>query len=99
SGTVEEVTKRGGLLRVRLAAPVALDAAREAAREVVREVLEGRDPRVESDVLVIELREGEDPTAVNAAVLPALIARGVRVLEVQLGQSLENAYMASRDPR
>lgn len=99
SGAVEEVTKRGGLLRVRLAAPVALDAAREAAREVVREVLEGRDPRVEGDVLVIELREGEDPAAVNAAILPALIAREVRVLEVQLGQSLEDAYMASRSPR
>jgi len=90
SGGVDEVTRRGGLVRVRLAAPIDLDS--------VRDLLEERMPRLEGDVLVLELSSGEAPAEVNAMILPALIARGAKVLEVQLGQSLEAAYMASRLP-
>ena len=90
SGGVDEVTRRGGLVRVRLAAPIDLDS--------VRDLLRDRMPRLEDDVLVLELSSGEAPAEVNAMILPALIARGAQVLEVQLGQSLEAAYMASRLP-
>jgi ABC-type multidrug transport system ATPase subunit len=89
SGPVEEVTRRGGLVRVRLAAPIDLEA--------LRDLLEERAPRLEGDVLVLELRADEAPAAVNGVILPGLIGRGAQVLEVQLGQSLEAAYMASRE--
>ena len=88
SGPVEEVTRRGGLVRVRLAEPVALASVADA--------LEGRAPAVEGDVLVYALGEGEDPAEVQSALLPILIERGCRVLEVRLGDSLEAAYLASR---
>ncbi len=88
SGGVEEVTRRGRLVRVRLAASIDLES--------VRDLLGERAAHLEGDTLVLELAEGESPGAVNGAILPGLIARGVEVLEVQLGQSLEAAYMASR---
>jgi ABC-2 type transport system ATP-binding protein len=86
SGVLEEVTKRGGLVRVRLAAPIDIEEG----------LLAGRAVTVEGDVLSIELSPGESAADVNRAVLPELFARGAQVLEVRLGESLEAAYMASR---
>ena len=89
SGAVDEVTRRGAVVRVRLAEPVIPLA-------VVEETLAGRDPRIEGVELVYSLAPGEDPAAVQGEVLPLLIAKGARVLEVRLGDSLESAYMESR---
>jgi len=89
SGCVEKVTRRGAVVRVRLADPV-------VDLEAVADLLEGRDPRLEGDVLVYTLAPGEEPAAVQSELLPALIARGARVLEVRLGDSLESAYLETR---
>jgi ABC-type multidrug transport system ATPase subunit len=88
SGPVEEVTRRGGLVRVRLAEPVELEA--------FAGLLDGRAPRVVGDVLAYAIQPDEDPAEVQSELLPALIERGARVLEVRLGDSLEDAYMATR---
>ncbi len=86
SGAVDELTRQSGQVRIRLASPIELDPA----------LFEGRDARAEGDVIVVFAAEGEDAAGLNASVLPRLIERGARVLEVRLGQSLETAYMASR---
>jgi len=89
SGPVDAVTGRRAVVRVRLAAPM-------IALADVADVLAGRAPRIEDDELVYTLAPGEDPAAVNAALLPALIAKGARVLELRLGGTLESAYLESR---
>jgi ABC-2 type transport system ATP-binding protein len=91
SGPLGEVTRRAGLVRVRLAAPVDLAA--------LGDVLSGRDARLEGDELVFRVEEGEDPAAANAAVLPALLEHGARVVEIRLGDRLEDAYLATRSRR
>ncbi len=91
SGPLAEVMSSQGLVRLRLASPLNLAS--------VAEVLEGRDPRVGEGELVFSLRDGEDPAAANAAILPALLERGVRILEVRVGRTLEDAYLDSRSAR
>lgn len=88
SGPVAEVTRRGALVRVQLAEPMAL-AAFEA-------VLAGREPSIEGDVLRYQLHEGEDPAEVQRALLPQLLDAGAAILEIRLGESLEAAYMSTR---
>jgi ABC-type multidrug transport system ATPase subunit len=89
SGAVAEVTRRGAVVRVRLAEPVIELSA-------VEDLLAGREARMEGAELVYALAPGEEPAAVQSDILPALIAKGARVLEVRLGDSLEAAYMESR---
>jgi ABC-type multidrug transport system ATPase subunit len=91
SGPLDEVLRRGGLVRVRVAEPPDLGT--------LADVFGGREPRIEGGELVFTLREGEDPPTANAELLPALIERGVKVIEVRLGDSLEAAYLASRDEK
>lgn len=88
SGAVEELTRRDGGVRIRVAGEVDV--------ETVRGLLEDRALRVEGDTLVVTPRHGEDLSALNAAILPRLIEARVPVLEVRIGASLEAAYMASR---
>ncbi len=88
SGPTDELMGRAGLVSVRLAAPVALEA--------VAEVLEGRAPRVEGEWLTYALLEGEDAPDAHAALIPKLVAAGARVVELRLGRSLEAAYLESR---
>jgi ABC-2 type transport system ATP-binding protein len=88
SGAVHEVMQRGALLRVRSADPI--------DDEIVRGLLSGHDARIEGDALAIRLKPDADPAAAVAQIVPALIAGGVRVVDVRLGESLEAAYMASR---
>ncbi len=87
SGPVDEVTRRGGVLRVRLAAPLELGALDELAAYA---------PRMEGDTLVLELGGERAPHEVNEIALPLLVERGARIVEVRLGESLESAYMARR---
>ncbi len=86
SGPVAEVTRRGGVLRVLLEAPIELEGI---------EALAPFSPRLDGDGLILELG-ARDAAEVNAVALPALLAHGARVLEVRLGASLESAYMARR---
>ncbi len=87
SGRVEEVTRRARIVRIRVAEPLG-----DEALSIVRE----RAHRIEGEELVIELVEGEDPASFHRELLPLLLERGARILEVRLGESLETAYMASR---
>ncbi len=89
SGPVEHVTRRATLIRVRLASPLAPDDA-------LLDELAERAPRVVGDELVLALQPGEDAAAANAALLPLLLERGLPVLEVRCGESLESAYLARR---
>ena len=88
NGPVEEVTRRGGVVRVRLSEPLGL--------ALFEELLEGRSPRMEGDLLSYTIDAEEDPAEVQRRLLPALIAKGAGILEVRFGESLEAAYMASR---
>ena len=92
SGPVEEVTRRGAIVRVRLGEPIV-----ELAR--VQHLLDTRAPRIEGVELVYTLSPGEDPASVQSELLPLLIENGARVLEVRLGDSLEDAYMETRRVR
>ena len=91
SGPVDEITKRAGRVRVRLAGAREGDAPELA--------LEGRELSRDGEWLVVTLREGESPAEGNAEILPALIAQGAEVLEVRHGESLEDTYMAARRAR
>ena len=88
-GPVDELTRGGGLLRVRLEAMLELEGIGALA---------GRDVRWEGSTLVLTLVGDEDPAEVNAEILPALLEAGGRVLEVRLGETLEDAYMARHRP-
>lgn len=91
AGPVEEVTRRSSLVRVRLAEPVAIDG--------FSDLLAGRAPRLLGDVLAYEIAPEEDLAKVQAELLGALLAGGAQVLEVRLGNSLEDAYVTSRSER
>ncbi|MCA9605396.1 MAG: ABC transporter ATP-binding protein [Myxococcales bacterium] len=88
SGPTEELMGRAGLVTVRLAAPIELEA--------VAAILDGRAPRLAGERLTYALLEGEDPSVAHAALIPRLVEAGARVVEVQLGRSLEAAYLESR---
>lgn len=83
-GPVEALTERTGVLRVRLVAPLEVDR------------IAGRALTWEGSTARLEIGPGETPAAVNAEVLPALLEAGAEVVEVRVGESLEDAYMASR---
>ena len=88
SGAVDELVGRARLVAVRLAEPVAL--------EDVADVLDGREPRVEGDWLFYELAEDEAPPDAHAALVPALVEAGAKVVELRMGRSLEDIYLESR---
>ena len=90
AGSVAEVTRRGGLVRVRLAEAVPL------------EPLAARLPELElswltEKVLSIEAPERWTAARTNALLLPALLESGVGVLEVLVGETLEAAYLSRLD--
>jgi ABC-2 type transport system ATP-binding protein len=89
SGRIEDVTRRRGLVRIRLGEPIDL--------ATVADVLEGRAPRIDDDELRYVLFDGEDAADAQGALLVALVERGAKILEVRLGDSLEAAYLASRE--
>ncbi len=88
SGPTDELMGRARLVSVRLGAPIALDA--------LGAILDGRAPTIEGEWLTYALRDGEEPAEAHAALVPALVGAGARVLEIRLGKSLEAAYLASR---
>jgi ABC-type multidrug transport system ATPase subunit len=90
SGTIAEVTGRRERVRIVIEGDV------EAAAGVLRAAMAEVSVRVEGATLIVDVAEGEDVAATNARVLPALVAAGVRVLEVHRGESLEATYMSSR---
>jgi hypothetical protein len=83
------VPRRRGLGRIRLGEPIDL--------ATVADVLEGRAPRIDDDELRYVLFDGEDAADAQGALLVALVERGAKILEVRLGDSLEAAYLASRE--
>ena len=91
AGSVAELRRATGVVSLTLAEPVALDA--------VAAVLSGRAPTMRGSTLRYRLREGEDAADAHAALIPALVEAGARVMEVRLGETLEEAYMASRRSR
>lgn len=88
AGPVRDVLRASTHVTVTLAAPVALDA--------VAAVLDGRGPEVDGATIRYRLHPGEDPAAAHAALVPALVAAGAAVLEVRLGETLEQVYLARR---
>lgn len=89
AGGIAEVTRRGARVRVVLAARI--DAAAAIATVLPAATLEW-----EADATLVVDAPGEDVAALNAALLPALIGAGGRVLEVRAGESLEAAWLGAR---
>lgn len=57
----------------------------------------GRQPAFVGDELRYLLSPDEDVSETEARLIPALLASGVRILEIRLGESLEAAYLASKE--
>jgi hypothetical protein len=82
------VTGRSTLLRVNTAGPVPLAQISAA--------LPGLSIEHASDELIIRAADTTDAGALNARVLPVLLAAQVTILEVHQGTSLEAAFLADR---
>lgn len=89
SGPLKELTQHAGLVRVRLAAPIEL--------VVLGGLLDGREAVVVDNELRYLLRPEEDIAETQATLIPALIERGLRILEIRLGESLEATYLTSKN--
>lgn len=87
-GPMSAITGRGTLIRIHTAGPVPL--ARIAA------ALPGLTIEHASDELIIQAPGAVDAGAINARVLPVLLAEQVAILEVHQGTSLEAAFLADR---
>lgn len=88
--------RAGPVDEVRGAAVVCVTLAEPIELETVEELLEGREPRLDGYTLRYQLLEHETAAEAHAALIPALVEAGAQVREVRLGESLEDAYMASR---
>ena len=88
SGAVGEMKSLTHRVRLRLAQPI--------ERTLVAAVLGERPFELAAEHLTYELAPEESAPAVAPALLAALTAAGVPVLEVQVGGSLEEAYLATR---
>ena len=88
AGTLDAITGREGMVRVRINGAVALGPLRDA--------LDGARVEHDGDELVFYARDAEDTASLNARVLPLLLAQNVGIVEVRRGLSLERVYMESR---
>lgn len=88
AGPLAEVTGRGERLCVVLADPPPL--------ELLRAWSPALEAEADGTTLLVRVPAGEDVAALNARLLPWLLAQGARVLEVRRGRSLESAYMERR---
>lgn len=88
SGPLKELTKHAGLVRIRLTGGADLES--------LGPLLAGRQPRLEGEELRYVIHPNEDIGEVQTHLIPALIERGVRILEISLGESLEAAYLSSK---
>lgn len=89
-GPMDEVTGRTRRIRVVLGAP--------PDRAALEEVLAGLAPRVEGASVHLLVPPGETVASLNRRALPGLIAAGMDVLEVTLGDGLEAVWMEGREP-
>jgi len=87
TGSMAEVTRRGGLVRVRLAEPVPLEP-------LAAKLPEFRFGWLTEKVLSVEAPEGWTPARINALLLPALTESGAGVVEVLMGETLEAVYLS-----
>ncbi len=90
AGSMAEVTRRGGLVRVRLAEAVPLEPLAAKLPDLKFSWLTEK-------VLSVEAPEGWDLARINALILPALIESGAGVLEVLMGETLEAVYLSRPD--
>ncbi|MHC4200431.1 MAG: ABC transporter ATP-binding protein [Planctomycetota bacterium] len=90
AGSMAEVTRRGGLVRVRLAGSVPLEPLAVKLPDL-------RFSWFTEEVLSVEAPEGWTPARTNALLLPALIESGAGVLEVLVGETLEAVYLSRPD--
>jgi ABC-2 type transport system ATP-binding protein len=89
SGPLSAVTARSRLVRYALAAPIALG--------MLQPSLPGLLLRIDGAQLEVEASADGDIAQLNARVLRVLLDLGAGVLEVRLGQSLEEAYLDERN--
>ncbi len=87
AGTLESL--RVPEVRIRLAAP--LDP------EVLEALMEGREYTSSDEALTYRLQASESAADVAPEILAALTSAGARILEVRVGGTLEETYLASRE--
>ncbi len=87
-GPMSAVTGRGTLIRIHTAGPVPLARISAALPDLTIDH--------DSDELIIQAPGAVDAGALNARVLPVLLAEQVAILEVHQGTSLEAAFLADR---
>lgn len=86
AGTLESL--RVPEVRIRLAAPLDPDA--------VEALMDGREYTLSDEALIYRLQASESATDVAPAILAGLTSAGARILEVRVGGTLEETYLASR---
>ena len=87
AGSMAEITRRGGMVRVRV--------VKEVPLETVAAKLPGfKLAWASKGMLAVEAPEGWTVDRINAAVLPVLIEAEAGVLEVLMGETLEAVYLA-----
>lgn len=91
-GTLSGLAGPEQRISVELAAPPDLVCLNERLAEGL--VFEWQSP-----TLTVRFAGDWTPQSVNAAVLPALIEQGLGIVRVELGQSLERSYLATRSGR
>ncbi|MBZ0118771.1 MAG: hypothetical protein K8H88_17350, partial [Sandaracinaceae bacterium] len=90
AGSIESLTRRSHLVRVRL--EEAIDG-----EEDLRGALTPWKLHFNGMEILIELDEESSAAQANERILRALFDRDARVLELRLGESLEDAYLAARE--
>jgi ABC-type multidrug transport system ATPase subunit len=88
AGSIEEVTRRGLLMRYLVERPFDISAL--AAK------LGDLDFQGVGQELVVQAPDGWTASKINAAVVPELLASEAGLLEIRQGQTLEAAYMAGQ---
>ena len=88
-GALAEVASVGTLARIHVAGKPPLDDLQTAAPDL--------SLQWNGTALVVQAPQGWSPQRINAVLLPVLLKAGIGVIDIQIGQSLEEAYMATRN--
>jgi len=88
SGALDEVAGAGTLARLQLDRPPPLDTLKSAAPAL--------SLHWDGSTLSVQAPRSWSPAQINAALLPVLLDAKIGIIDVQIGQSLEETYMASR---
>jgi ABC-2 type transport system ATP-binding protein len=90
AGPLHELTDRVGLVRVEIVGSADLASLRDLLPTLELDLIPGQ--------LTARAVDGQSAAAINALLLPVLLASGLGIVAVQAGRGLEETWMAGRGP-